>query len=509
MMPETHLDTLEARGLVRLATYRPELEYLFRHWLVQDAAYGSLLRQERRQLHGWVGEALEALYPERREELASVLAMHFEEAGKVGKALEYLVMAGRYALERNALQEGFSAFDRAANLLPAATAEDDEATLRRRVEVQFGRARASWTFRSIVDVIADMEAVLSDSERLGDLNLIAQIHLYLALARIQTGDVATDPVVKRSLDRIAEIAETLHDPSLRAMPLALSGLMQVFGGPIRRGVEALEEAVPLMEGRKDFIGAAFARGALAIGYANLGEFAKAEVAARNATNLAANGDLIAQLDAQIAEAWVRSAKGEIDAAMPLAKACITRAEETGASACVMASSWILGDIYHRLGRFEDARATLQRGADISVVVDRRAWRPTLLAWLGGASAALGADDEGGWDEALSTARSIHNLVGEAGIRAKRAEALASSGRHDEAAPDFAASAAILEAEGARPNLARVLRSWGESRRAAGHPEEAEPILRRSLALFEELGLDGEAGVVRTLLSLRETKIAFA
>ena len=44
---------------------RPELEYLFRHALVQDAAYGSLLKQERRELHGQVGEALEELYPER------------------------------------------------------------------------------------------------------------------------------------------------------------------------------------------------------------------------------------------------------------------------------------------------------------------------------------------------------------------------------------------------------------------------------------------------------------
>ena len=87
MVAETELDTLEARGLIRLATYLPELEYLFRHWLVQDAAYGSLLRQERKQLHGQVGQALESLYPERRGELASVLAMHFEEAGDTERAL--------------------------------------------------------------------------------------------------------------------------------------------------------------------------------------------------------------------------------------------------------------------------------------------------------------------------------------------------------------------------------------------------------------------------------------
>ena len=78
MTTDTRIDILEARGLIRLASIRPELEYLFRHGLVQDAAYTSLLKQERRELHGRVGAALEELYPDRAGELALVLAMHFE-----------------------------------------------------------------------------------------------------------------------------------------------------------------------------------------------------------------------------------------------------------------------------------------------------------------------------------------------------------------------------------------------------------------------------------------------
>src|SRR5215212_4163753 len=103
MAIEPQLETLEAKGLIRLAAYQPELEYLFRHWLVQDAAYGSLLKQERRELHRHVGEALEKLYPERREELAGMLAVHYEQAGDTEKALEYLFLAGQYSLDRNAL----------------------------------------------------------------------------------------------------------------------------------------------------------------------------------------------------------------------------------------------------------------------------------------------------------------------------------------------------------------------------------------------------------------------
>jgi len=501
MASAAQLDTLEAKGLIELAASRPELEYLFRHWLVQDAAYESLLKQERRQLHRLVGEALEVLYPDRRNELAGVLAMHFEQVGDTAKALEYLVAAGRFALDRNAITEAYSAFDRAAKLLPPPDDAEDERLLRRRVEIELGRHKAGWTFRPPEDVIADLEAILPAAERLGDLTLIAQVHLGLALARLYRGEPASDPLVKRSLDRVAEIGEILHDPSLLALTLALIGLTQVFTGPIRDGVRTLEEAVPLLEQRQDFIGAAFARGALAIGYANLGEFDKAEVASRNATELAASGDLIAQLDAQIAQSWLRAARGQLDEAIPLAQACVARAEETGAAGCVVASSWVLGDVYHRQGRFDEASRALQRGQEIALVVDRKVWRPTLQAWLDSTSAALGEDaaSAGDWEDSLATARSIGNRYGEAGILRKRAESTARRGEAAAALADFEASAAILEELEARPDLARVLRGWGEALRAAGRTAEGDEALRRALALFEAMAIDAEAEAVRAAL----------
>ena len=81
MTARTELSTLEASGLVQVATLEPELEYLFRHALVQDAAYSSLLKQDRRTLHRLAAETLITLYPERTGELASVIAMHYERAG--------------------------------------------------------------------------------------------------------------------------------------------------------------------------------------------------------------------------------------------------------------------------------------------------------------------------------------------------------------------------------------------------------------------------------------------
>ncbi|HYK95111.1 MAG TPA: hypothetical protein VE011_04470 [Candidatus Dormibacteraeota bacterium] len=461
------------------------------------------------------------LYPERVGELAPVLAMHFEQAGETVKAIDYYAAGGRHALEQNAIHEAFGAFDQAAaliaggpagtvaNAIPApASPEEVERRRRQRIEVQIGRAQAGYSFLSADETLPALEALVTEADELGDLNLIARVHQLIALGRLQSGAQPGDPIVARSLRRITEVGEALGDPSIRAMPLAFVGLSQVFSGPIREGVKALEEAVPLMQQQRDSIGAAFARGGLAIGYATLGDFAKADAAVENAKQIAKDGDLIAQLDALIAESMVRATEGRLDQAMPLAQQCVDRAEETGASACIMVSSWILGDAFHQLGRYAEARDVLRRGADVALAVDRQVWRPTLQAWLRTSSAALGEVQEGDSEEALATARAIGNHIGEAGILSKRAEISAQEGRLDTAVADFAAAAEILDSEGARPVLARVLRNWGEALRAGGRPDDGGTVLRKALALFEELGLDREAAIVRTTLSLGGTRLAF-
>lgn len=514
-MSDNQLQTLEEKGLVKVATRRPELEYLFRHALVQDAAYGSLLKQERRLLHGQVGEALESLYPDRVGELAPVLAMHFEQAGETEKAIEYFVAGGQHALQQNAIQEAFGAFDQASILVgrePAAegaTSEEDARRLRQRVEIDLGRAEAGYTVLSVDEALAGLEATVDDAEKVGDADLITRLHVLIALGLLQSGQTATEPRVARSLRRLEELGEAQGDPSILAMPLAFVGLSQVFGGPVRDGVKALEQAVPLMQHRKDSIGAAFARGGLAMGYATLGEFDKAEAAAEETKKAAAESDLIAQLDALIAESMVRAAQGRLDLAVPIARECVDRAEKTGASACVLASSWVLGDSLHRLGEFAAARDVLKRGAEVALAVDRQVWRPTLQSWLRSAAAAMGeVGPSADWEEALATTRAIGNRVNEAGILGKRAESEAARGDIDAAVRDFEAATTLAESEGMRPALARMLVAWGEALRRAGRNDEAAPRLERAVALFEEMGLKGEAQGVRTRQAIGDVRLSF-
>jgi tetratricopeptide (TPR) repeat protein len=108
-----NLTHLESVALVRLAAVRPELEYLFRHILIQDAAYNSLLKADRRVLHQLAGETLEQLHAPHLNELAATLAHHFERAGDTLRALTYFTQAGEEAARIFANDEAL-AFYRAA-----------------------------------------------------------------------------------------------------------------------------------------------------------------------------------------------------------------------------------------------------------------------------------------------------------------------------------------------------------------------------------------------------------
>lgn len=98
------LSQLENAQLLRRVG-EEESTYVFRHALVQETAYQSLLKQTRKHLHRVVGEVLEQAYPEQLDENAAVLALHFAEAGERDKAIGYARRAARRSLARYAVEE--------------------------------------------------------------------------------------------------------------------------------------------------------------------------------------------------------------------------------------------------------------------------------------------------------------------------------------------------------------------------------------------------------------------
>ena len=109
---------VSAKGIRQLAGQRLSL-YLFQHILFQRYLYNSLDEVEKAHLHEQVGTMLETLYGEQADEIAVQLARHFEEAGIVPKAIEYLQKAGQKASQLSAHQEAITHFNKCLNLIQA------------------------------------------------------------------------------------------------------------------------------------------------------------------------------------------------------------------------------------------------------------------------------------------------------------------------------------------------------------------------------------------------------
>ena len=136
------LNHLISAGLAFRQGQPPHATYLFKHALVQDAAYGTLLREPRRALHARIAESLEGRFADIAETQPELLARHCTEAGLIEKAAGLWGKAGQRSLARAALLEGVEQLKRA--LAQIATLPTTP-TLRReeiKLEVAFANALA-------------------------------------------------------------------------------------------------------------------------------------------------------------------------------------------------------------------------------------------------------------------------------------------------------------------------------------------------------------------------------
>jgi hypothetical protein len=120
------LEELVAAGLVFRRDAPPEFVYTFKHALVQEAAYASLLRGTRQTLHARIAKALETKFPERVEAEPQTLAHHFTQARLSAEAVDYWLRAGERAAARSANVEAVAHLRRGLELvadLPAGTSE--------------------------------------------------------------------------------------------------------------------------------------------------------------------------------------------------------------------------------------------------------------------------------------------------------------------------------------------------------------------------------------------------
>jgi predicted ATPase len=130
------LDRLIAAGLLFRQGVPPQASYLFKHALVQDAAYGTLLREPRRALHARIAEALEGQFTDIAESQPELLARHCTEAGLIERAVGLWGKAGERSQQRSALVEAVEQFTRALDLI--ATLPSTSTLRREQIKLQVG-----------------------------------------------------------------------------------------------------------------------------------------------------------------------------------------------------------------------------------------------------------------------------------------------------------------------------------------------------------------------------------
>ena len=128
------LDRLVQAGLLSRQGVPPQASYLFKHALVQDAAYGTLLREPRRALHARIAETLESQFSEIAESQPEILAHHCTEAGLIEKAAGLWGKAGQRSLARSALVEAAAQLTRALDQI--ATLPGTPALRREQIKLQ-------------------------------------------------------------------------------------------------------------------------------------------------------------------------------------------------------------------------------------------------------------------------------------------------------------------------------------------------------------------------------------
>jgi class 3 adenylate cyclase/tetratricopeptide (TPR) repeat protein len=111
------LETLKVLELIQQIQVVPEMEYMFKHVITQEVTYETLLHQQRKELHGLVGQAIEELYQDRVEEQVDILHHHFRRAKNWSKAVQYGRLAANRAYRLSQFQEAVAVFEQTKSCL--------------------------------------------------------------------------------------------------------------------------------------------------------------------------------------------------------------------------------------------------------------------------------------------------------------------------------------------------------------------------------------------------------
>lgn len=241
---EDALDQLSKAELIFPRGALPETIYIFKHALVQDAAYRSLLRSTRRQLHGRIAQAITELMPQIVETQPELLAHHYAQAGLIDDAIACGLRAGRRSAARSANEEAITQYTRALELLgtkPAGVERDE-----RELELLLGLGVPTIVARGYM--AADVERIYSRARDLCDY-VTETPQRFTVLRGLWNSGFLRKPLLEAqelSAELVA-LADTQGDDTRRALAHRAQGCALFFSGEFESGWESFRQAIELWD----------------------------------------------------------------------------------------------------------------------------------------------------------------------------------------------------------------------------------------------------------------------
>ena len=234
------LSQLVAANLIHARGAPPDAKYTFKHALVQDTAYASLLRGRRQRIHADIAKALVESFLDQVDSARAVIAHHYTEAGLYEPAARHWLAAAELALSRSAALEA----DRHVDAGLAVISRMQEGHDRRSLELAFLVAKANALLPLKGYSTPETVAALTAAKRLLDVGIGDDLQHFSVLYGLCAAKyVASELDSARALARqFVDLADRQDDPIYRLVGLRLLGTVQFFMGRNREDLEILQKA---------------------------------------------------------------------------------------------------------------------------------------------------------------------------------------------------------------------------------------------------------------------------
>ncbi len=237
---EQALGRLMAAGLAFGRGVAPDATYTFKHALVRDAAYESLLNSKRRQLHGLIAQALEREFPDRIRAEPEVMAHHLTEGGIAERAIGYWLQAGEHAIRRSANIEAISHLRRGLELVETLPDTTERARIELGLQVPLGAALTASKGWSASETVSTYSRARELCHQVGKSKQVAPVLYGLWGCLLVRGE--HEEALHLSEESLS-LANRESDSTLQLLAHDMLGMTNWFVGKLDVGLAHLTEAV--------------------------------------------------------------------------------------------------------------------------------------------------------------------------------------------------------------------------------------------------------------------------